>query len=90
MMGRNLFFLVVEVTGKRVEHWYFEPNQTEAKARVESIKAAPARYVSQPLPDLDFVEVWFPKDKKGMKIALEALADRRLDDFISETRKPKA
>lgn len=89
MMGRNLFFLVVEVTENKVEEWHFENNQTAARARVAEIKAAPIRYVQQVAPDKDFVDVWVPKDKKRMKLALEALADRHVGDFITFTRKPE-
>jgi hypothetical protein len=88
MIGFNLFFLVVEVTENNVEEWHFENNQTDAKARVEEIKAGPCRHVRQPADETDFVDVWFPKDKKGMKTALVALDAKDLDAFVAATRKP--
>lgn len=89
MIGFNLFFLVVEVTKNGVEEWHFEANQTDARARVEEIKAAPIRSVRQLEPEKDFVDVWIPKDKKGMKEVLEAVAEHRADDFVKLTRKPE-
>jgi len=88
MMGLNLFFLVVEVTENKVKEWHFEANQTDAKARVELIKSTPVVYVQQVAPDRDFVDVWIPKDKKGMKPVLKALAEHDAETFVTLTRKP--
>jgi hypothetical protein len=88
MMGLNLFFLVVEVTENKVKEWHFENNQTDAKARVELIKATPVCHVQQVADEKDFVDVWVPKDKKRMKPVLTALAESDVETFVALTRKP--